>query len=71
MSFGLKDKLEARGETAREQRGQETGTSGGNGEEETEKCEGRVPGRDGPGLGLLHSCWLPLTWRLKPQCPPC
>ena len=56
VSFGLKDKLEARGETAREQRGQETGTSGGNGEEETEKCEGRVPGRDRPGLGQT---WAP------------
>ena len=56
VSFGLRDKLEAREETAREQRGQETGTSGGNGEEETEKCEGWVPGRDGPGLGQT---WAP------------
>lgn len=50
-SFGLRGKLEAREETVREQRGRETGTSGGIGEEETEKCEGRVPGRGGPGRG--------------------
>lgn len=56
VSFGLRDKLEAREETARKQRGQETGTSGGNGDEETEKCEGWVPGRDGPGLGQT---WAP------------
>lgn len=74
VSFGLRDKLEAREETAREQRGQETGTSSGSGQEEMEKCEGQVPGRVGLDLGrlgLLHSCWLPLTWRLEPQCPPC
>lgn len=56
MSFGLRDKLEAREETAREQRGQETGTSSGNGQEEMEKCEGQVPGRVGPGLGQT---WAP------------
>lgn len=40
MSFGLRDKLEAREETAREQRGQETGTSSGNGQEEKAKYRG-------------------------------
>ena len=55
MSAGLRDKLEARKETAREQRGRETGTRGGSGREGDGEM-GRLSPRQGwawtwPDLG--------------------